>query len=412
MLSRYFTYPKIQRRMQEGPLGRYTNEYTVLLDGEGYSRQVITQEIHLVADWSRWIQRHSLETRDLDSSCITRYLRDRHKYRRPGHIDHPALSKFLAWLCGKGIARSPVRSVVPNRRQQEVEAFRDYLCKERGLCSVTVRSYLPLVRWFLDQQYGRGPICLSKLCAKDVIRYIQRLAPRLGPARKAKLVTAMRSFLRYLRHRGVISKDLAAAVPKVAYWKLSALPKFIETSDVRKVLRACERTTSTGRRDYAVLLLLARLGLRGGEIVRLTLDDIDWDAGELTIRGKRGALDRLPLPHDVGQAIAAYLKKDRPPCQNRNIFVRRRAPIKAFGNTTTVSNLVARAVHNAGIPAPQTGSQLFRHSLATGMLRRGASLLEIGQLLRHRLVDTTAVYAKVDLNSLRGLVRPWLGGAL
>jgi integrase len=213
-----------------------------------------------------------------------------------------------------------------------------------------------------------------------------------------------------LRYQGEISVDLAGCVPPVAAWSLSTVPKFLPAGAVQQVLDRCERETPNGRRNYAILLLLARLGLRACEIVALSLNDIDWDNSRLTIRCKGGRWAQMPLPADVGEAIANYLRFGRPRCVCRNVFLRHRAPLRGFIDSTTVSSIVRRALIRSGIDSVRKGSHLFRHTLATELLRNGASLDEIAELLRHRSPNTTAVYAKVDVTALRTLALPWPGG--
>ena len=223
-------------------------------------------------------------------------------------------------------------------------------------------------------------------------------------------MTALRSFLRYLRLREVIATDLAACVPTVASWSLSTLPRFLPACDVERVLKCCDRKTTAGRRNYAILLLLARLGLRACEVVHLNLEDVDWRIGQITIRGKGGTSAQLPLAADVGDAIASYLRNDRPRCSTRRLFVRDRAPLTGLGNSSTVSSLVRRALQNVGIESAHMGAHVLRHSLATNLLRQGGSLDEIGELLRHQSPNTTAIYAKVDIVALHTLALPWPGG--
>jgi len=224
--------------------------------------------------------------------------------------------------------------------------------------------------------------------------------------------TALRTFLRYLQLRGDIAIDLAVCVPSVANWRLSTLPKFLQPHQVQSVLDQCDRQTHRGQRDYAILLLLARLGVRACEVVTLTLDDINWNAAELTIQGKGARRAKLPLPHDVGEALARYLKQGRPSCSSRRVFIRLRAPLQGFANSIAISTIVARALKKAGVDSPCTGAHLFRHTLATQMLHQGASLEEISQLLRHQSFNTTTLYAKVDLTALRPIAQPWPGGNL
>jgi integrase len=225
------------------------------------------------------------------------------------------------------------------------------------------------------------------------------------------LVIALRSFLRYLRHQGKVATDLAACVPTVARWSFATLPKSLPAGTVQRVLDRSDRRTPIGRRDYAILFLLARLGLRACEIVALNLEDIDWEKARITIRSKGGRWAQLPLPADVGEALALYLRHGRPSSSCRRVFIRGRAPRIGFANSIAISTLVMRALERAGVDSARKGAHLFRHSLAKDMIRQGASLDEIGELLRHQSPNTTAIYAKVDLPALRPLALPWPGGA-
>jgi site-specific recombinase XerD len=226
------------------------------------------------------------------------------------------------------------------------------------------------------------------------------------------MTTAFRSFFRYLFQKGELQANLAAAVPTVADWRLSTVPKCLSSVEVKRVLKACNRRTATGRRDYAILLLLARLGLRAGEVVALQLDDINWRAGEVLVRGKGLFQDRMPLPSDVGKALASYLRRDRPACQTRRVFICIQAPRRGFANPSTLTTIVRRALDRADLHPTFKGAHLLRHSLATSMLRSGATMGEIGDVLRHRIPNTTEIYAKVDFDGLRSLAHPWpIGGA-
>jgi site-specific recombinase XerD len=249
------------------------------------------------------------------------------------------------------------------------------------------------------------------LRAPDVTGFVQRHARDHGPFYARHLTTGMRLFLRYLHYKGLTDTDLSLAVPAVARWSLASLPKHLPAAQVRQILRHCNRSTPLGRRNYAILLLLARLGLRAGEVVRLNLEDIDWDNARISIYGKGGRWEQLPLPADVARAIAQYLRRDRPRCACRRVFIGHRAPIGGIHRAGAIATVVRRALTKAGVESARKGAHLLRHSLATDMLRKGASLDEIGEVLRHRSPDTTAIYAKVDLNSLRTLALPWPGGA-
>lgn len=285
-----------------------------------------------------------------------------------------------------------------------------FLKKERGLDCATIYNYARHVDRFLAEQFGSGRINLRALGVSDIGVFVRRQALRHGRGWAAQMVTALRSFFRFARLRGVIKSDLAALVPSVPNWEMSGPPKHLRSEAVQRVLSACDRSTVKGKRDYVILLLLARLGLRAGEIVAFQLDDIDWANGELVVRSKKGdGWARLPLPVDVGRALERYLMV-RPPSLYRNVFVRGYAPYTPFVASGPVSVLVRKAIERAGVKSARTGAHIFRHSLATEMLRRGASLAEIGRVLRHRDPDSTAIYARVDLEALRELALPWPGG--
>jgi site-specific recombinase XerD len=276
----------------------------------------------------------------------------------------------------------------------------------------SVDQYLPAVRRFLSYRFRSGKVRLKKLRAKDVTDFI--LHDNAGRGRRSLQLTAsvLRSFLSFLFQQARITTNLTAAVPTVAGWRLSELPRYLEAEQVEKVLRCCDRRRKVGKRDYAILLLLARLGLRAGEVACLTFDDIDWRAGELLIRGKGARLDRSPLLQDVGKAVVDYLQKGRPDCPTRRVFVQCKAPYVGFASPpNAICGIVRSALARAKIESRHHGAHVLRHSLATRMLGNGASLAQIGQVLRHQLIQTTEIYAKVDLNALRALALPWPGGA-
>jgi site-specific recombinase XerD len=289
--------------------------------------------------------------------------------------------------------------------------FARFLSAERGLKAVTVAAYVRTVRCFLLQRFGQDEFQLDALRLQDVNRFILDRVRHVRRGYAKLMVTALRSFLRYLQQRGAITADIAAGVPSVANWRFSHLPKALTPAQVERLLRCCDRNTAMGQRDYAILLLLARLGLRAGEVVAMTLDDLDWQAGEFIVRGKGDRLERLPLPRDVGAALAHYLRYVRPPCSSRRVFIRMKAPHCGFSGAAAICDVVRRALWRAELDPDFKGAHLLRHSLATNMLRRGASLEQIGQLLRHRQANTTQIYAKVDVEALRAIALPWPGGA-
>jgi integrase len=315
---------------------------------------------------------------------------------------------MLELLRGLGIAAQRPRGSTSAARPIE-QSFERYLMEERRLSQASLLNALPYVRRYLTDRFGSGPVMPDQLQPSDVTRFVLRSIGGMSPGRVKLLTGALRSFFRFLLMRGEIVANLAGAVPTVADWRLSSVPKGIDPGEVRRVLQSCDRRTITGRRDYAVLLLPARLGLRAGEVASLNLEDIDWEAGEITVRGKGPRRDRLPLPPDVGEALAAYLCR-RQRCATRRVFVTVRAPVRELSHQGSVGCIVERALTRVGLNPPRKGAHVLRHTLAVDMLRRGASLSEIGELLRHRRLDTTAIYAKVDLRALRALAPPWPGG--
>jgi len=405
----FFKFPMMIRRLHAGPLSVHIEAYVALLQDQGYARQSARVHLQVLADFSRWLQRRELGVGDIDASTLQRYLRCRSRFVDRHRGASSALDKLLGMLRDRGIANHVAAPVAIDPVERAKEDFKRYLLQERGLSASIVLVYLPVVHQFLRERFGRGPIRLSELRATDLTGFVQRHVYEHSPRTAQHMVAALRSFLRHLRLRGEITTDLAACVPTVANWSYSTLPKFLQPGQVQQVLARCERHTSVGRRNYAILLLLARLGLRAGEVVAMTLDDIDWKEGRLTVRGKGGQWADMPLPATVGKAIAAYLQLGRPRCASRRLFIREHAPRLGIANSSTISTLVKRALAQAGVESAHTGAHVFRHSLATEMLQHGASLGEIGQLLRHQRPDTTQIYAKVDLSALRQLALPWPG---
>lgn len=293
-----------------------------------------------------------------------------------------------------------------------IEEFRGYLLTERGLAERTIEHYTEAAEAFLAWRAAEDVRTVKEWNAGDVLTFVQRRALYRLPVHMQQLCTGLRAFLRYLCFRGHTESDLSKCVPRIARWRLATLPKSLSAEQVDRVLLRCRRDTPGGRRAYAVLLLLSRLGLRAEELRRLTLDDIHWQRGELTVRGKCHGPEPMPLPQDVGEALAAYLTHGRPPSSTRNVFVRLTPPHDAFPNSNTFGHIVWRAMRRAAVDAPSKGTHIFRYTLANEMLRGGATLREIGHLLRHRDEDTTRLYAKIDLVRLRTLALPWPGGAL
>ena len=391
-------------------MSEYLDTYAAAVAAQGYGRHSIREQIVVIADFSRWLKQKQIAVQALDGEVADRFLRLRRRQLRLRGGDAKALQRLLTMLRQKGAVKPHQPLVADNAQARIIAEFRRYLLQERGLSPSTLLNYVPIVEQFLAEQFHNRTPNFTGLRAPHVTGFVLRHARQLNPVRARLMVTALRSFFRYLRHRGAIATDLAGCVPTVPNWSLSTLPRFLPASTVERILERCDRTTPVGRRNHAILLLLARLGVRAGEVVGLTLDDIDWSTGQITIRGKGGKSAQLPLAADVGTALAAYLRHDRPQSATRRVFVRDRAPLVGFGNSSTISSLVRRALKHAGVESAHMGAHVLRHSLATSLLRHGGSLDEIGELLRHASPDTTAIYAKVDVTALHTLALPWPGG--
>ena len=317
-----------------------------------------------------------------------------------------SLQTLLAYLHELGVTPPAAVAAAVTPAQELLERYRVYLMLERGLAASTARGYTATVAPFIAARDTGHRVDLQGLTPGDVTAFVVAgCRARSG----RELVTALRSLLGFLHVEGLVGGELAAAVPSVAHWSLSGVPRALAPGQARLLLDSCDRDTTLGRRDLAILTVLTRMGLRIGELAALNLDDIDWRAGEITVsNGKRRRRETLPLPVDVGEAISAYLHAGRPPgAFTRCVFVRALAPWQGLTGSG-VSDVVSAAARRAGIGP--VGAHRLRHTAATEMLRAGAPLSEVGQVLRHRLPRTTAIYAKVDLAALRLIARPWPGG--
>lgn len=398
-------------RQPEGPIAPHIVAFANWIHAQGYSLCSRKQQVRIAACFSLWLKQSNIGMQDICADHPARYLRYRARHTRPSRGDRAALRYLLDFLRGEELI--PAEKISASRLTSIeccVQSYEQYLRDMRGLTRATILNYMPFIRDFLSECYGDGPATVAQLCADDIIQFVQHQAQHLHLKRAKLLTSALRSFLRYLRYRGDTTLDLAAAVPTVANWSMTSIPRAISPEQIRQLLASIDRCTAMGRRDYAIVLLLARLGLRSSEVVRLELDDIDWNVGQLTVRGKNGRRIELPLPSDVGKAIVAYLRRGRPQSTCRRVFLRAKAPMCGFRGPCGIASIVQHSLQRANINAPTNGAHQFRHGFATEMLRQGASLMEIGELLGHRSPQTTSIYTKVDLAALRTLALPWPGG--
>lgn len=392
-----------------GALQPFVGGFASELARQGYTPRSLRCHLHLMAHVSRWLTKEGLDVSDLGTQ-VERFLSARLAASYSHHLTGKALRPMLTYLRDLG-AVPPAQESIPTRPVERVLArYQHYLTVERGLGDATARGYVDAVRPFLCSQLSPDGLDLDidQLREADVTAFVVARCSS-QPRRAPKLtVTALRSILGFLHVEGVIKRPLAAAVPSVAGWRLASLPKGLEPDHVQRLLCSCDCRTAMGRRDFAILTTLARLGLRAAEIAALRLEEIDWRAGELVVHGKGTRAERLPLPTDVGAAIAAYLRGRPTTAQGRTVFVRLMAPHAAL-SSTGVTHVVAAAARRAGLGLIH--AHRLRHFAATQMLHAGASLSEIQQLLRHARAQTTAIYAKVDRDALRTIARPWPGGA-
>ena len=393
-------------REPKGPLVPYIEPFARRLAEQGFCRRYLGQQIRMAARFSRWLLVNRVAAEAVTDDHVRQFLHGSAGKRAINRGTVATVRRFMDFLRQLGVIPTRVEFTERTQIQQVVDAFSGYLLHDQALSNKTLIQYCPFIERFLSNRFGSGPVELATLRAVDVIGFIQRQAARLSSVRAKVATIALRSFLRYARYRGEIHLNLVVAVPAVPNWSMTGIPRAIAAEHVRAVLAHCRRDTPIGCRDYAILMLLARLGLRAGEIVSLTLDSIDWETGRIAVTGKGAHAAWLPLPAEVGEAIVQYLQV-RPACNDRALLLRVTAPIRSLGSQMTIGTIVDAALTRAGIDTPRRGAHQFRHALAVDMLRQGATLSEIGSVLRHRHAKTTGIYAKVDIATLRSLSLPW-----
>ena len=397
---------RVCRVLMTGPLAPFAEGYSAVLRARGYTPLTTVNELRQVGRLSRWLESRGLSAAELSVERIEQFLiwqraggRHRAEWSRPGLLCLLEVLDGLGVLAGEkpALANSPVDRLLVS--------FERYLVSERGLAAGTIVGYVWHARWFVE---GLGRDGVAGLLAADVTGAVLRKASSgVSVSAAQNFVSGLRAFLRFCFLEGLVEMDLSQAALVVRGRRASVLPRGISRADARALMGSCDRRRPLGRRDYALIILLLRLGLRRGEIARLTLDDIDWRAGELVVHGKGGREDRLPLPADVGQAIAAYLRRGRPASDRREVFLQARAPYAPIA-AGTVASTVRRACRRAGIP--EVGSHRLRHTTACEMVQAGVPIVRIGQVLRHRSLQSTAIYARLDVEQLRRLAAPWPGG--
>ena len=390
-----------------GPLAPFASAYELELRARGYTPRSTVNELRQVARLSLWLAARGSTVAELSGERIEEFLAyQRADGRHRASWSRPGLMCLVEVLRNLGVVEADERAPAASSEQLLLESFERYLVVERGLAAGTVHGYVSHARRFLSGLSPAGE--LGSLTAAEVTSAVLRESAAVSVATTQNFVAGLKSFLRFCFMEGLVTADLSQAVLAVTGRRRSSLPRGISAADAKALLGSCDRRTALGRRDYALLVTLLRLGLRRSEVAGLRLDDIDWRAGEVVVRGKGAREDRLPLPADAGEAIAAYLLRGRPRGDGREVFLRARAPYGPIA-PGTVASTVRRACRRAGIV--EVGSHRLRHTMACEMVAAGVPLVEIAQVLRHHSLQTTAVYARVDLDRLRELAAPWLEGA-
>ncbi len=407
MLETYFLAPKMLAHLRNGPSGSFIDGFAQSLERSGYRPAIAVRYLRAAAHLGHFVCEQGGTLADINLAAFHEHLRTcrcpRAKGGRRNHHTTFGAKNFLNFLQQIGVHRTNATPAIQSPEPALVVSFQHWLRKHRGAAEPTIR------------QYARGATRLMMALGTDptgwnataVRRYFLERTGRGGKSSVEKLITSLRVFLRYLAVQGLCQADLDKAVPAYASWRLAELPRYLTAEQVVDLLTACDGDSPGRRRDRAILLLLARLGLRAGDVAQLRLADIEWEAGTLLVCGKSGYQVRLPLPQEVGDAIIAYMECRPTVAQSDRIFLRNIAPFRPFLDGGSVSLVAKRAMRRAGVVTPVKGAHALRHTAATQMLRNGVPLEQIGLVLRHRGVDTTAHYAKADVNLLQQIAQPW-----
>lgn len=412
MLDRLFRNSRLLTRLRVGEMGASLDGFVAHLLERGHSHVVAQRYVRVARHFGHWLAKRSEALSSVGEDTVRLFL-VQHLTRCRCHVPNresvarvrAALRHLLALLRREGRIREALTPGEPS--DAVLSDFDFYLRGTCGLAPSTCGKYVEHVRCFLRGRFGHGPVDLPKLTPADVLAHVARRGVKRQPGTVEQAATVLRRFLRFLRLRGIWVGPLVDFIPRTPHRKLAHLPKVLTEQQVSALLDVFDRATPLGLRGYAFTLCLVRLGLRAGEVARLCLGDIDWRAGSLRIAAGKGRRERLlPLPAEVGRAIVAYLRKGRPRTAQRRVFVCHRTPIGPMGRGAVYA-MVRTAWTRAGVEVPSKGTHVLRHTTATHLLRRGASLKEIADLLGHRSIDTTAIYAKVDLGGLAEVALPW-----
>jgi site-specific recombinase XerD len=385
-------------------LAPFVDGYRTMLEARGYTPGTVRNMLQVLGHLGRWMQTESVDLSELNATRLAEFRAFRgERWRRS--VDRAGLRGLVGYLVEQGVApRQP--DAVPDALDELIAQYRSWLADERGLEATTILRYARTARIFLAQRDAGARV--EDLTGAQVHRFLVAEARRCSVGAAKGRVAELRALLRFLFATGRILVQLGAAVPPVAGWHDTGLTPTLSADAVTALLASCDQATPMGVRDYVILLLLARMGLRSIEVVRLRLEDVHWRAGEITVRGKARRLDRMPLPHEVGAALSSYVTGARPQSVDREVFLSCRAPLRPLP-AAAIGDIVQRACRHSGTPV--VGAHRLRHALATSMVAAGVPIADISQVLRHRDLATTALYAKVDVAALRLVAKPWPGSA-
>jgi site-specific recombinase XerD len=409
MLSDYFRSLQTLDQLHNGPVGPFIERFAAELEASGFSRITIRAHIGVSGHLCHWTHARNIAISDLDDLIGARFTKHlphcRCRPRQGKYINSAGAGErlFRAYLCRIGITAPAPHKKSETAEMAIINAFCDWMKQNRGVTNGTLHGYRPIIISLLES-IGGDP---SRIDSPALRAFVLDYAESHHLKNLGGITTALRSFLRYLIAEGRCATGLEAALPAVAAWRLSSLPRYLPASDVERVIAVCDPTTPSGLRNRAIILLLARLGLRGDDVVHLRISDIDWQKANICLSGKGRREVLLPLTQEVGDAIFAYITKGRPAVNSDYVFIRSIAPLRPFSHTGLVTKVVKRAMHRAGVVANFSGAHVLRHSAATQMLRQGISLQDISAILRHRSIETTVQYAKVDIDLLRLVAQPW-----
>ena len=417
MLDSLFPRSGMSERFSDPRLRGTVEKFVEALVAEGYAHSTIRRYLWALEHFGRWLNTQKIELAQAGTSTFERFisvLKGSTKRSRPRvqlHDVGSALRTFGTFLRDTGVVGTREAHDPLSPAAEFCAVFDAHLQRVAGLAAGTRTTYLRYARALFLDFFGDSTPNWSAVVADDVSAFVTRQAAQLKPSSCRSPVTATRAILRFLVHEGLVRKGIENAVPTVRQWKHAALPRHISAEEVEKVLSECEDGSSVGIRDRAILLLLARLGLRAQEVRLLRLDDLDWASGSMLIRAEKSLLQRvLPLPHDVGEAIAEYLKDHRPKSPSRFVFLVSVPPFRALRTSATISAMVSRRLKRAHISLCRFGAHTFRHTVATQMVRQGATFKEVADVLGHARLETTMIYAKLDAETLAGVALPWQGG--